>query len=117
NTKANKEKANELPQLWDVVADSEATWVKNPGGIPGNIISKLPKVIIIPAESCMSELTNQNGALLNLLGDLFKSVRNKSDNYTQAQQHLSLLAREMNPQDRETDFGRLIQDLNKMAHS
>lgn len=117
NTKANKEKANELPQLWDVVAESTATWVKNPGGIPGNIISRLPKVIIIPAESCMSELTSQNGALLNLLGDLFKSVRNKSDNYTQAQQHLSLLAREMNPQDRETDFGRLIQDLNSMAHS
>lgn len=116
-TKSNKEKANDLPQLWDVVEESNAVWVKNPGGIPGNIISRLPKVIIIPAESCMSELTSQNGALLNLLGDLFKNVRNRSDNYTQAQQHLSLLAREMNPQDRDTDFGRLIQNLNTMAHS
>lgn len=116
-TKSNKEKTNELPQIWDVDLESEASWVKNPGGIPGNIISRLPKVIIIPAESCVSELTGQNGALLNLLGDLFKIVRNRSDNYTQAQQYLSLLAREMNPQDMETDFGKLVQNLNTMAHS
>lgn len=116
-SKANKDKTSDLAELWDIDSTSDATWVKNPGGIPGNIISKLPKVIIIPAESCISELTSQNGALLGLLSDLFKIVRERSDNYNQAQQYLSMLAREMNPQDQDTDFGRLINNLNNMAHS
>lgn len=114
--KPNKDKINDLPQLWDVNKDEEAVWVKNPGGIPGNILSKLPKVIIIPAESCATELTSQNGALLNLLGDLFNDVRRKSENYNYAQKYLCELAKEMNPLDGETDFGKLITELNQMAH-
>lgn len=115
-TKSNKEKINDLPQLWDVNKEEEASWVKNPGGIPGNILSRLPKIIIIPAESCISELTSQNGALLSLLSDLFNDVRTKSDNYTHAQKYLTELAKEMNPLDSGTDFGKLISELNLMAH-
>jgi predicted ATP-dependent endonuclease of OLD family len=115
--KNNKEKYNELPPLWDVDTEKEATWVKNPGGIPGNVLSKLPKVIIIPAESCITELTGQNGALLNLLSDLFTDVRKKSPNYTQAQIHLAQLAKEMDPQDVNTEFGKLMSQLNTMAHN
>lgn len=115
--KENKDKMNELPQLWDVDTTTEAQWIKNPGGIPGNVLSRLPKVVIIPAESCITELTSQNGALLNTLTDLFNSVRRSSPNYAQAQQYLAQLAREMNPQDTETEFGRLMNELNNMAHT
>lgn len=115
--KNNKEKYSDLPELWDVDTTSEVTWVKNPGGIPGNILSKLPKVIIVPAESCISELTSQSGALLSLLVDLFNEVRQSSDNYSQAQTYLAALAREMNPQDRDTQFGQLMDQLNSMSHS
>lgn len=115
--KNNKENFNDLPQLWDIDTNSEVSWVKNPGGIPGNVLSKLPKVIIIPAESCIGELTSQNGALLSLLVDLFNDVRKNSDNYTQAQSYLAALAREMNPQDSDTEFGQLMDQLNSMAHN
>lgn len=115
--KNNKEAYNDLPALWDVDTDSEISWVKNPGGIPGNVLSKLPKVIIIPAESCITELTSPNGALLSLLVDLFNEVRKNSENYTQAQIHLAELAREMNPQDSGTQFGQLMGQLNSMSHN
>jgi putative ATP-dependent endonuclease of the OLD family len=112
---ATKSKFLDLPECWDVQLDKEATWVENPGGIPGNVLSKLPRVVVIPAESCIAELTASNGALLTLLGDLFEQVRGNSDNYTQAQSFLNRLAAELDPNDGETDFGRLINELNGMV--
>jgi predicted ATPase len=112
---ANKSKLMDLPECWDVKADEEATWVENPGGIPGNVLSKLPRIVVIPAESCISELTSSGGALHSLLGDLFDQVRGRSDNYAQAQVFLNNLAAELNPNDEETDFGKLMRDLNGMV--
>jgi putative ATP-dependent endonuclease of OLD family len=112
-----KIKMLDLPQLWDIDLDGEATWIENPGGIPGNVLTKLPRIVLIPAESCITELTSANGALFSLLGDLFEQVRKKSKNYEQAQKLLNDLATELNPNDSETDFGKLIKDLNGMAHN
>ncbi|MGC9423937.1 ATP-dependent nuclease [Vibrio sp.] len=112
---ANKSKLMDLPECWDVKTDQEATWVENPGGIPGNVLSKLPRVVVIPAESCISELTSSGGALYSLLGDLFDQVRGSSDNYAQAQVFLNNLAAELDPNDVDTDFGQLIRDLNGMV--
>lgn len=116
-SKQNKDKLNDLPQIWSVADESLGQWVKNPGGIPGNILSKLPNIVIIPAESCISELTSQNGALLGLLSELFQEVRDSSENYSQAQIYLSRLAKEMDPQDSETNFGVLMNELNELTHS
>lgn len=115
NTSGNKTKFSDLPECWDVQLDQEANWVENPGGIPGNVQSKLPRIVIIPAESCISELTSSGGALLTLLGDLFEQVRSNSTNYSQAQQFLNNLAAELDPNDEATDFGRLINELNGMV--
>ncbi|MGY8899239.1 MAG: AAA family ATPase [Paraglaciecola sp.] len=117
STKAIKEKLPDLPQFWNIQTQEDTTWVENPGGIPGNVLSKLPRVVVIPAESCISELTSSGGALHSLLGDLFEQVREKSSNYEQAQRFLNDLARELNPNDSDTDFGRLITELNGMAHN
>ncbi|WP_297531987.1 ATP-dependent endonuclease [Thalassolituus sp.] len=114
-TVATKSKLLDLPECWDIQMDGEATWVENPGGIPGNVLSKLPIVVVIPAESCISELTSSGGALYTLLGGLFDQVRNNSENYAQAQTFLNNLASELNPNDEETDFGQLIRDLNGMV--
>lgn len=111
-----KNKLTDLPQYWEVDQTQEASWVENPGGIPGNVISKLPRIVVIPAESCISELTSSNGALFSLLGDLFEQVRDNSNNYEQAQVLLNRLANELNPNDEDTDFGRLIAELNGMVH-
>ncbi|WP_226646042.1 ATP-dependent nuclease [Microbulbifer variabilis] len=112
---ATKSKLLDLPECWDVQIDEEATWVENPGGIPGNVLSKLPIIVVIPAESCISELTSPGGALFTLLGGLFDQVRSNSENYVQAQAFLNNLAAELNPNDQETDFGQLIRDLNGMV--
>lgn len=112
---ATKSKHLDLPECWDIQVDEDATWVENPGGISGNVLSKLPRVVVIPAESCISELTSSGGALFSLLGDLFEQVRSSSHNYTQAQNFLNNLAAELNPNDETTDFGQLINDLNGMV--
>jgi hypothetical protein len=77
--------------------------------------SKLPRIVVIPAESCIAELTSSGGALFSLLSDLFEQVRSRSQNYTQAQEFLNNLAAELDPNDRTTDFGMLIRDLNGMV--
>jgi len=107
----------DLPSYWDTDSAQEPVWVENPGGIPGNVLSKLPKIVIIPAESCITQLTHPSGALFKTLGELFDTVRQGSENYNQAQVFLTELAKELNPNDNETDFGRLITDLNTMTHS
>jgi len=114
---ALKEKLNELSEYWSVETEQPLEWVENPGGIPGNVLSKLPRIVIIPAESGSSELTSPGGALHSLLGELFHKVREASPHYMEAQKLLNLLALELNPNDTETDFGRLIENLNTMAHS
>ncbi len=110
-----KSRLLDLPECWDIQTEEEAIWVENPGGIPGNVLSKLPRVVVIPAESCISELTSPGGALFSLLGDLFEQVRGASRNYEQAQVFLTNLAAELNPNDDETDFGQLISGLNGMV--
>lgn len=114
-TKGVKGKLTDLPQYWDIQTDQEATWVENPGGIPGNVLKKLPEIVVIPAESCIAELTSTGGALHKLLNSLFDEVRAGSQNYSQAQVFLSALASELDPTNIETDFGRLINDLNSMV--
>lgn len=111
----NKLKLLDLPACWDIQEHEEAIWVENPGGIPGNVQSKLPRIVVIPAESCIAELTSSGGALFSLLSDLFEQVRSRSQNYTQAQEFLNNLAAELDPNDRTTDFGMLIRDLNGMV--
>jgi len=63
-------KLADLPAYWDINPGEDAQWVRNPGGIPGYVLSKLPRVVIIPADSCISELTSVNGALYSILGEL-----------------------------------------------
>ena len=112
---AVKNKLTDLPEYWDVQTEEEAIWIENPGGIPGNVLSKLPEIVVIPAESCISELTSPGGALHKLLNNLFDQVRSTSQNYEQAQIFLNNLAQELNPNDENTHFGRLINDLNSMV--
>lgn len=114
---AIKIKLLELADYWDFETESDAIWVENPGGIPGNVLSKLPLIVVIPAESCISELTSSGGALFSLLGNLFEQVRTNSVNYEQAQKFLNNLANELDPTDSTTDFGRLIEELNGMVHN
>lgn len=113
---AVKPKLQDLSSYWDIDKEGDINWIKNPGGIPGNVLSRLPQIIVIPAESCVSELTSSGGALHKILGNLFGQVREKSDNFKQAQTFLNNLAKELDPEDGTTDFGKLVESLNSMTH-
>ncbi len=113
-TPAQKVKLHDFNELWDIV-DGE-NWFHNPGGIPGVILSKLPRYIIIPADIGTNELSG-NGVLHKTLNELFEDVRSGSENYRQAQRFLDELAKELNPEDKDSQFGKMMLELNKVISS
>lgn len=92
--------------------ESEQVWVKNPGGIPQNVISRLPKYLLIPAQDKEEEITGSSGTLQKTLNELFSEIRESSDNYKQAQIYLDKLSKELNPEDESTEISKMIGELN-----
>ena len=112
---SEKDKINleSIDDLWDVSTDEE--WFQNPGGIPGNVLNRLPKFLRIPAESSSFEIEDpKRGVLGKTLTDLFEEVRDTSENYKQAQVLLNRLADELDPEDSESEFGKMMAELNKV---
>lgn len=101
---------NEI-ELFDY-SSAEDEWIQNPGGIAGNVLSRLPKVLYIPAHDGSENLGENKGTFQNILSELFTDVRNESDNYRKAQEYLDKLAAEMDPEDSETEFGKMMEGLN-----
>lgn len=102
-----------IDYLWDVDEDTEE-WFNNPGGIPGNILVKIPKFLLIPAEDKKSEIDQKAGTLQKTLKELFEDIRNQSSNYQEAQKHLDRLAKEMDPDDPNQDFGKMMNEVNSI---
>lgn len=109
------EKLEQLDCIWTVL--EEETWFKNPGGIPGNVLKMLPRILIIPADTSVYEIENGSGVLAKTLNELFEDVRASSDNYKQAQIYLDELAKELNPEDHESEFGKMLKELNDVLAS
>lgn len=101
----------EVESLYDF-DETNAEWIRNPGGFPQNIISKLPDFLLIPAQNQEEEITGGSGALQKTLDELFKDVRNASDNYLQAQHYLSLLEAELDPSQPGTLVAAMLNELN-----
>lgn len=87
-------------------------WTENPGGIPGNVLSRLPNFLLIPAQDKTDEISSDKGTLVKTLVSLFNDVRESSENFVQAQKYLSLLEKELDPNDEEKEFGKMMKDLN-----
>lgn len=113
NTKAKPEQLELLDEIWDIDVETEE-WVINPGGIPSNVASKLPRYLLIPAQDRMEELATSSGVLYKTLNELFEDVRNNSSNYQEAQRYLNLLAQELDPTNTTSDFYTLMQNLNNV---
>jgi len=107
-----KEKLDYIDEAWDLTENE--TFFKNPGGIPGNVLSKLPRYLLIPADAGEYELSKPSGTLQKTLKELFKEVRDDSKNYEQAQHFLNSLASELDPQDEDSGFGQMLNQLNKV---
>ncbi|WP_160034548.1 AAA family ATPase [Paenibacillus sp. An7] len=101
-----------LDDLYDYDEENEE-WFQNPGGIPANVLTKLPKFLLIPAQDKADELSGASGTLISTLSQLFNDVRDSSENYKQAQQYLNLLADELDPEDDQSEFGQMMLELNK----
>lgn len=100
----------ELEDFWDY--SSEESWVSNPGGFSSNVISKLPKFLLIPPQDKSEEYDERKGTLYDILNELFEDVRQQSPNYQEAIKYLKELQKEFDPQDSTTEFGKMINDLN-----
>lgn len=108
-TPATRAKMQEINDIWDI--GTEDTWFQNPGGIPGIVLSRLPRYIIIPADTASNEMSG-GGVLPKTLNELFEDVRGSSHNYREAQRFLNELAKELDPSDSTSEFGKMIIELN-----
>ncbi len=110
-------KEREKIELDDAFVDlqEEEEWFRNPGGIPANVLSRLPRFLWIPANASTHELDDpKKGVLGKTLNELFEDVRDQSANYKKAQDALDLLAKELDPTDSTSEFGKMMTELNKI---
>ncbi|MGL4605286.1 MAG: AAA family ATPase [Iodobacter sp.] len=115
-SKGALEKLEQLDVIWDLKETD--TWFTNPGGIPGNVLKMLPRFLLIPADASSTEIEGgTSGVLGKTLSELFEDVRSQSENYTQAQECLNKLALELNPEDENSEFGKMIGELNSVLAS
>lgn len=109
---AKQKKQLESVDEYYIYDEENEEWFENPGGIPGVVLSKLPNFLLIPAQDKIDEISGNNGTLLKTLNNLFEDVRNSSTNFIEAQKHLSLLEQELDPNDDEKEFGKMMKELN-----
>jgi hypothetical protein len=115
-SKSALEKLEQLDDIWTL--SDEETWFQNPGGIPGNVLKMLPRFLLIPADTSISEIEGStSGVLGKTLNELFEAVRESSENYQQAQNYLNKLSKELDPEDRDSEFGKMITELNTVLSS
>lgn len=104
-----------LEDFYDVWTFSEEyEWFENPGGIPQIVISRLPKLIIIPAEHKSEEInSNKTSALGEVMNTIFDDIIEESDNYDKVKEYFSELSKEIDTTKEETEFGKLMIEVNK----
>lgn len=109
-----KELEDFCPPLFDINTENE--WFENPGGIPGNVLSQLPRFLKIKADILSNEMqADKSGTLHDLLEILFNQIREKSENYKKAVEALTALEKEMDTEDPTTEFGKLMSELNSVV--
>lgn len=113
-TAKEKEEINQIEGLYNFDENKEC-WIENPGGIPQNVLSRLPKFLLIPAEDKESEISGSSGTLHSTLSELFDEVRENSENYQKAQEYLAKLAKELDPSDDTTEIYKMITELNEIV--
>lgn len=106
----------QIDEIWQI--SDEETWFQNPGGISGNVLKMLPRFLLIPVDVGIQEIQGSGqGVLSKTLSELFETVRETSDNFEKAQTHLKELEKELNPNDENSEFGKMMKDLNKVLSS
>lgn len=117
-----KIKATQIPDLYEAHSElfsinDEEEWFENPGGIANVVLSKLPEYLQIGINVETGEIESKTGALQTVLNRLFTTVRDQSENYKRAYVALQELAKEMDPKDQTTEFGKMMKELNLVVGS
>ncbi len=111
SVKKYSNKLENFTYAWDY--ENEFTWVNNPGGIPQNVISKLPKFILIPAEHKANEIdSDKKTALGEVMSTIFDDVVEKSENFEQVKKYFLELENEIDTENRNSEFGKLMNKVN-----
>ena len=115
-SKGAMEKLESMDDIW--VLKEEEEWFQNPGGIPGNVLKMLPRFLLIPVDTAINEIQGSgSGVLGKTLSELFDTVRESSDNFKSAQEYLDKLAEELDPSDDDSEFGKMMIELNNVLGS
>lgn len=110
------DKLESIDEIWNL--QEEETWFKNPGGIPGNVLKMLPRYLLIPVDTSISEIQgSSSGVLGKTLNELFDTVRENSNNFKSAQEYLDKLSKELDPSDNDSEFGKMMRELNTVLSS
>ena len=117
-----KIKVTQIPDLYEAHSElfsinEEEKWFENPGGIANMVLSKLPEYLQIGINVETDEIESKTGALQTVLNRLFTTVRDQSENYKKAYVALQELAKEMDPKDQTTEFGKMMKELNIVVGS
>lgn len=111
-TKANLNKLESFYDAWDYEDNFE--WVNNPGGIPQNVISKLPKFVLIPAEHKANEINSEKStALGEVMSTIFDDIVESSENFEKVKEYFVELESEIDTENEETVFGALMVKVNQ----
>lgn len=112
NTKQYSQKLECFYEVWNFI--DEYDWIENPGGIPQNVLCKLPKFIYIPAEHKADEInSNKSSALGEVMTTIFEDIIEASDNYEKVKEYFGELAKEIDTDNEDTEFGKIMIDVNK----
>ncbi len=112
-TATEKNDLENIPILYNILEEEE--WIENPGGIPGNVKSQLPRFLKIKAAVLEGEMGDKSGALYEILDILFGQVRDQSTNYQTAVQYLEKLQQELDPNNSASEFGKMMNELNNVV--
>jgi len=115
-------RAEKLPKEWwtavpeALVFDEKAepSWVKNPGGIPSNVVSRLPRVLHVKSFTDVNELqsSDKKYVLGECLSILFEDIVAQTPLADEIQERLTALQNQMDPQNEASLIRKLCEDVN-----
>lgn len=114
--KLPKEWEKSIPEALDFDTSAEPTWVLNPGGIPQNVLSRLPRLIHIPAltESKEIESGEKKSPLGECLSLLFEDLISDTPLAGEIQTKLNELEKKMDPADTASLIYNLTKEINSI---
>lgn len=116
--KLPKDWSKALPEVLDFDEAADPVWYENPGGIAQNVLSRLPRLIHIPALTEANEL--ESGEKKYVLGEclslLFEDLLQGNATADHIQERLNELQAQMEPATENSLVGGLVREVNRIIN-